>query len=124
DEHAGRAEPELDRGVERLLDRGGRRLRRQPADTDATDRDAGRDRPRRVVRPDRGGRPQQGDDRDKKNDALHALRLPKIRGSLVMIPSAPASISLCAARGSSTVQTYTAAPTSCARRIAAGEATE
>ena len=124
-ENASPAEPELHRCVERLLDGFRGVVRRQPTDADAADRDSRGDRARVFVRADRAGRAQQGQRRrNDEDDALQVFRLPKIRGSLVMIPSAPASISRFAVWTSSTVHTYTAAPNSCARAIAAGDATE
>ena len=93
DENPRRSEPELDRRVEGLQDRLRRVVGGHPTDADPADEDAARDRSRPVVRPDRGRGHQQGDGRGDEGDAFHVFRLPKIRGSFVMIPSAPAATS-------------------------------
>ena len=103
DEHEGRADREPERLLKLLLDRGRRRLRRQPADVDSRDRDADRNR-RRGIRNRGGGRDQQSGD-EEEDETLHVFSAAKIRGSLVMIPSTPARPSRSASAGSSTVQT-------------------
>ena len=106
-----RVEPqlELERRLEPLLDGRGGRLGGQPANLHSSDRDSKRNRRGRVCRR-RGGREHTGDreagqDREKERNAFHAVNIVKIRGSFVMIPSAPSRTSLSASLGSSTVQT-------------------
>ena len=130
DEHARRTELQLERQREGLLDRGSGRFRRQPAHRHASDRDVDRDCcggrivGRSRTRCDHTGEQQAGNEGEQERETLHAGNIVKIRGSLVMIPSAPSRTRRSASRGSSTVQTYTAASCSWARSIAAFDAIE
>ena len=104
-----RAQLELERRLESLLDRRHGRLRGQPADRHAADRHSVRNRRRRLCRSQSGrehtGDREAGQDGEKERNAFHAVNIVKIRGSFVMIPSTPSPTSLSASLGSSTVQT-------------------
>ncbi len=108
-EHPRRAELELERSLECLLHGRRGRLWREASDLDAADRDSEWNRRLRVRRRGRRrehtGDEQAGNDREQEGDALHVFNVAKIRGSLVMIPSAPSRTNLSASLGSSTVHT-------------------
>jgi hypothetical protein len=95
--------------VERLLHGGRRRVRSEPSDLHPADRDTQGDRERLVGgRQRRRNRPchqQAGHDHEQERKTPHAWNIVKIRGSFVMIPSAPSRTSRSASLGSSTVQT-------------------
>src|SRR5205085_10856668 len=109
-ENARRDRIELQRPVERGLHRrgrggGGHTAHIHTSDADARrDRRLGRGRVRSRAR-DRSGESQCGEKNREKAEALHVVRVEKILGSSVMIPSASAAISRRATVKSLTVHT-------------------